>query len=206
MAGSTATLVREAKQSGFHVEQLPGGHLKFVPPGGGQAIIGASTPSDYRSVKNTRARLKRAGLGKGKAAGTRDERVERARSHAQTASNSAVVLELLQRSVLALTADDCAAATGLTKQQCATALNYLARTHECVYREERGRFAFDGPNVPAPEVDEPEPSTFEEIVSTMFETVGKDARSQLVLRDEHGQLWVAAPLRALEPALVSNPA
>lgn len=52
-------LIKEYKALGWKVEK-GGKHLKFIPPNGGQIVFCPATPSDHRSVKNTRAFLRRA--------------------------------------------------------------------------------------------------------------------------------------------------
>lgn len=52
-------LVKLAEDQGWVV--IVGKHVKFLAPGGGM-VVSAKTPSDHRSVKNTVAHLRRAGL------------------------------------------------------------------------------------------------------------------------------------------------
>lgn len=57
----TKSLIELAKQQGWEHSKTTGGHHRLVSPTGN--IVGMSgTPSDYRSVKNFRMQLKRAGL------------------------------------------------------------------------------------------------------------------------------------------------
>lgn len=51
-----------AEKQGFRVSHTRKGHVRFLPPNGGRIVIGASTPSDVRSMKNLRASLQRVGL------------------------------------------------------------------------------------------------------------------------------------------------
>jgi len=55
-------LIRRAVHQGWSVEQLPGGHLCWRPPGRGVQVFSASSPSDWRANLNLRASLRRAGL------------------------------------------------------------------------------------------------------------------------------------------------
>lgn len=50
-----------AESLGWTVDLTPGGRWRFCPPSGQQRIVSRS-PSDYRSTKNARADLRRAGL------------------------------------------------------------------------------------------------------------------------------------------------
>jgi predicted RNA binding protein YcfA (HicA-like mRNA interferase family) len=59
---NTKQLVKIARRQGWTVEPTRGGHLKLIPPNGGQFVVLASTPSDHRVWKNDRARLRRQGL------------------------------------------------------------------------------------------------------------------------------------------------
>jgi hypothetical protein len=54
-------LVRLAQERGWSVTDTRNGHLKFQSPDG-DIVFGPSTPSDWRSVKNMKAHLRRAGL------------------------------------------------------------------------------------------------------------------------------------------------
>lgn len=206
MARDTATLVREAADAGFTVKRTRGGHVRLVPPGGGETIVAPSTPSDHRSLKNTRAVLKRAGLGQARVDERREQRVSRGRRHTQTTSTSAVVLDLLSSTPVALSAKDIAERSELDERQAAQALNYLNRTHECVHRESRGRYAYASPgdrreleevNAVAPVVvDAPSLATQP---PSLFETIATDENRNLVVRDEDGRMWLAVPLWALVP-------
>ena len=51
-------LVRQYAEHGFRVNRTKGGHLRFDGPNG-ELVFGASTPSDYRSLKNLKAQLDR---------------------------------------------------------------------------------------------------------------------------------------------------
>lgn len=53
-------LAKQAQAAGWRVEQTRNGHLRFLGPNG-QIVICSGTPSDCRSVKNTRAQLRRGG-------------------------------------------------------------------------------------------------------------------------------------------------
>ena len=57
-------LARAAREAGWTVTLTPGGHLSWQPPEG-PAVITASTPSDWRGVRNGKARLRAAGLAAG---------------------------------------------------------------------------------------------------------------------------------------------
>jgi hypothetical protein len=49
---------------GYTLERSGGGHVKMIPQNGNgtRTLIGPSTPSDHRSIKNLRAQLRRAGV------------------------------------------------------------------------------------------------------------------------------------------------
>ncbi len=55
-------LIRRAVHQGWSVEQRPGGHLCWRPPGRGVQVFSGSSPSDWRANLNLRASLRRAGL------------------------------------------------------------------------------------------------------------------------------------------------
>ncbi len=55
-------LIQRAVHQGWSVEQRRGGHLCWRPPGRGVQVFSATTPSDWRSLANVKASLKRAGL------------------------------------------------------------------------------------------------------------------------------------------------
>lgn len=56
-------LERTAVEQGWTVGKTNGGHLKFAPPPGtGGPVFVSFTPGDFRSIRNTRAMLKRRGL------------------------------------------------------------------------------------------------------------------------------------------------
>ena len=57
----TTRLMREAINQGWTVELTKNGHIKFVAPDG-SVVFAASTPSDYRSWRNTRSELRRRGF------------------------------------------------------------------------------------------------------------------------------------------------
>ena len=56
-----AALRRAAKAQGWRIEVTGGSHLRWVSPAGA-AVITAESPSDPRSLLNTRAQLRRAGF------------------------------------------------------------------------------------------------------------------------------------------------
>lgn len=59
----TEKLMRIARDQGWVVEQTKGGHVLFMPADKKFGpIFTSSTPSDWRSEKNLRSRLRRAGL------------------------------------------------------------------------------------------------------------------------------------------------
>lgn len=53
-------LVEWATDNGWTVEKTNGGHLRYTHPDVKMPVFGAHSPSDHRSVRNMRARLKRA--------------------------------------------------------------------------------------------------------------------------------------------------
>lgn len=61
MTKDLRVVVRQCRKAGFEVVQTRGNHLAFYAPDG-EIIVGAFTPSDYRSMKNLMARLHRHGL------------------------------------------------------------------------------------------------------------------------------------------------
>jgi hypothetical protein len=54
-------LARAAHRTGWRVTLTGTGHLRWEAPDG-TVVITPSTPSDHRSYRNSRARLRRAGL------------------------------------------------------------------------------------------------------------------------------------------------
>jgi len=54
-------LIQAAEAAGWVVSRTKKNHLKFKAPSGA-IVIASSTPSDHRSLKNTRAELHRHGL------------------------------------------------------------------------------------------------------------------------------------------------
>ena len=59
--GALRSLARTARDHGWTISLRGSGHLAWRSPDG-EVIITPSTPSDHRSAKNSRARLRRAGL------------------------------------------------------------------------------------------------------------------------------------------------
>lgn len=57
-------LLNEARAAGFDVPDKPerSGHYRITPPGGGKKITCPCTPSDWRTLLNLRAQLRREGL------------------------------------------------------------------------------------------------------------------------------------------------
>lgn len=54
---------RQAEKQGWTVTKTNGGHLRWMPPGGGECVISEGTRiGNSRSVQNTLARLKAKGL------------------------------------------------------------------------------------------------------------------------------------------------
>lgn len=58
----TKDLIELAREQGWTVESTKKGHITFLSPDGRHRIVCGSTESDHRAVRNTRARLRRAGL------------------------------------------------------------------------------------------------------------------------------------------------
>lgn len=54
-------LVRRARRGGWMVELTAGDHVRFRSPAG-VVVVSSQTPSDNRTWKAVRARLRRAGL------------------------------------------------------------------------------------------------------------------------------------------------
>lgn len=61
MNKSVKLLVKQARQQGWRVEVGGGGHIAYHNPEGG-VVFGPATPSDYRALKNCKAKLRHAGL------------------------------------------------------------------------------------------------------------------------------------------------
>jgi len=68
-SGEWKELADAAKAAGWQIIPTNSGHVKWEPPqrslttvGHGGSIFTAGTPSDWRAIKNTRAKLRRAGL------------------------------------------------------------------------------------------------------------------------------------------------
>jgi hypothetical protein len=59
MADDLKALVRLYAEWGWTIEKTNGGHLRFKGPKG-ELVFSGSTPSDWRSLANLRASLKRA--------------------------------------------------------------------------------------------------------------------------------------------------
>lgn len=55
-------LLKAAEEQGWTVRFTGSGHYQWKAPDGQTIIVTPSTPSDHRSMSNTRAQLKRAGL------------------------------------------------------------------------------------------------------------------------------------------------
>ena len=55
-------LAKACTANGWRVEPTRGGHVRLLSPDGEHLIIAEATPSDRRSLSNTKARLRRAGL------------------------------------------------------------------------------------------------------------------------------------------------
>lgn len=51
-----------AVEQGWRITMTGSGHLRWLPPQGGSPVFTASTPDDYRTVRNCRSSLRRAGL------------------------------------------------------------------------------------------------------------------------------------------------
>ncbi len=55
-------MIRAAWDAGWWCEVGKKGHVKCFDPGGKKMVIVPSTPSDYRSIPNTRSQFRQAGL------------------------------------------------------------------------------------------------------------------------------------------------
>lgn len=53
--------VEQAFEQGWLVRFARNGHLRFMPPGS-RPICTSFSPSDFRTIRNERSRLRRAGL------------------------------------------------------------------------------------------------------------------------------------------------
>lgn len=56
----TRQLIRLAKKQGWSAELTKGGHVRLTPPNGDYIVM--PSPSDWRGIRNAKARLRRAGL------------------------------------------------------------------------------------------------------------------------------------------------
>jgi len=61
MASEMRKLIDEAEGQAWEVSKTKGSHVRFRSPSG-VTVFGSSTPSDHRSIKNIRSKLRRAGL------------------------------------------------------------------------------------------------------------------------------------------------
>lgn len=55
-------VVKEARRQGWEIRERKTNHLVWLSPDGEGMVHSASSPSDPRSIPNTLAQLKRAGL------------------------------------------------------------------------------------------------------------------------------------------------
>lgn len=55
-------LLAQAEAAGCRIVPTNGGHVSIYCPDGKTIVTAASTPSDHRSIKNTVALLRRAGV------------------------------------------------------------------------------------------------------------------------------------------------
>jgi len=55
-------LIHAARKAGWSVQKRHGGHLCWRAPGRGVQVFSASSPSDWRNVRNVKACLRRHGL------------------------------------------------------------------------------------------------------------------------------------------------
>lgn len=53
-------LADAAQAAGWRIEPTNGGHLRWTHPAADRPVFSAASPSDWRAVKNVRARLRRA--------------------------------------------------------------------------------------------------------------------------------------------------
>ena len=58
----TKGLIEVAEGQGWTVERTKNNHIVFLSPCGKHRIVCGSTEASHRAVRNTRARLRRAGL------------------------------------------------------------------------------------------------------------------------------------------------
>jgi hypothetical protein len=59
LKGDMKALVRQKKKEGWEIERTRNCHLRWIFIATGAVVISATTPSDYRSLLNTKADLKR---------------------------------------------------------------------------------------------------------------------------------------------------
>ena len=55
-------LLREAQRQGWRIEPTKRGHYKAWPPQGGPPVTISGTPSDWRSIRNVVALMRRLGF------------------------------------------------------------------------------------------------------------------------------------------------
>lgn len=62
MSGSRQAkdLIRWAEAHGWSVSKTNGGHLRYTHPDVDTPVFGATSPSDWRAIRNMKARMKRA--------------------------------------------------------------------------------------------------------------------------------------------------
>lgn len=53
---------RQAERDGWEVKYTAGSHIRFRAPDGAVVIVSATPSKGHRSLKNCRARLRRAGM------------------------------------------------------------------------------------------------------------------------------------------------
>lgn len=201
--------VKVAKRRGWDVTRTGSGHLRFAGPDGTVAFT-PSTPGRSRSIDNSTANLRRAGLDLRDPDPAREERRARALAAARAMEHDVAVLECLQSVPGGLRSDELAERTGIDVGDIRATLHRLVGKHPEI-DEDGELWAYDPAatewdlwrrrqasrplDLASASYEQLEPLVASaappEEGPSLFEPITGDEHGRLLLRDDDGGLWLA---------------
>lgn len=205
-------LKRELKAAGYTLALNGSGHYRVVDSQTG-SVMGTlpCSPSDHRSLANNIAQLRAKGVDLTRRIGVQERR-KAASATRKISDRNLEIIDLAQTQVI--TASTLVERYNVTDGNARQILGWLLQ-RGLLHKVARGQYAAPDYHQPAQPITAEKPSappsplvwTTTPVPApspTMFELIGADTTGSIVIRDEDGNLWIAARLNTAFLALAKE--